>query len=143
VAEESKVLIYELARGKLVSELKSEVSCISYHLFGETGLEYVIIDSAKSLVSFFKLDDKISTLIRKVQAQMVQNPLFWKDYPINLNAGAPLSKEEKDLMKKQRIEREGDPHEYHPFLEQSIVKARNLNNRLTQTGDKFHNDRSA
>jgi hypothetical protein len=143
VAEESKVLIYELARGKLVSELKSEVSCVSHHLFGETGIEYIVVDSTKSLVSLFKLDDKISTLIRKVQAQMVQNPLFWRDYPINMNAGAPLSKEEKEQMKKQRIEREGDPHEYHPFLEQSIVKARNLNSQLTQTGERFYVDRSA
>ena len=93
-------MIYELARGKFVSELKSEVNCISHHLFAETGLEYIIVDSAKSLVSLFKLDDKISALIRKVQAQMVQNPLFWRDYPINMNAGAPLTKEEKEQMKK-------------------------------------------
>lgn len=136
-------MIYELARGKLVSEMKSEVSSISHHLFADTGLEYIIVDSAKSLVTLFRLDDKIAALIRKVQAQMVQNPLFWRDYPINLNVGAPLTKEEKEQMKKQRIEREGDPHEYHPFLEQSIVKARNLNSRLAQTGEKFLNDRSA
>ena len=64
---------------------------------------------------------------------MIQNPLFWRDYPINLNAGAPLTKEEKDRMKQQKVEREGDPHEYHPFLEKSIVKARKLNADLTNS----------
>lgn len=89
----------------MITELQSEVVNIQLHHFSNTGTEYIVVDSERSLVSFFKLDSKISSLINKVSQQMVHNPKFWKDYPINLNTVAPLSKEEKAHMKKQKLER--------------------------------------
>ena len=50
----------------MITELQSEVVNIQLHHFSNTGSEYIVVDSERSLVSFFKLDSKISSLINKV-----------------------------------------------------------------------------
>jgi len=67
---------------------------------------------------------------------MVQNPNFWKDFPISsLQNYGLLSHKEKKLLKEITLKRWGDPHVYHPFLEKSIFKANNLNSNLRGTYD--------
>ena len=62
--------------------------------------------------------------------QMAQNPNFWDEYPIYLNANTLLTEKEKQLLKQHKLQTKGDPHQYHPFLESSIKRAQLLNQSL-------------
>lgn len=59
-----------------------------------------MIDSTLNLVTIFKLDERLSSLIVKVQTQMIHNNKFWSDFPIYLNQTNLLTKEEKEQLKK-------------------------------------------
>jgi len=41
------------------------------HRFGGSGNDYLILDSSSNTVLFYKIDPKLSTLIKKVQYEMV------------------------------------------------------------------------
>lgn len=41
---------------------------------------------------------------------MAQNPKFWDDYPIHLNALTLLTEKEKELLKQYKLQTNGDPH---------------------------------
>jgi len=135
VVDNNKIHIYELAKGQLISEIDTDLASINLHRFGGTGKEYITIDSTRNIVRFFKLDSKLTNLIQNIQGEMVQNPDFWKDYPIYLSATSNLTDKEKQLLKELNLKRHGDPHTYHPFLEKSIVRANQMNETLRQTQD--------
>jgi WD40 repeat protein len=131
VSNTNEIHIYELAKGNLVGVLKTEMDSVSLHQFAGTGQEYIVVDASSNNVRFFTLDIKIYNLITKVLIQMAQNPNFWSDFPIYLNNISLLSKSEKNAVKQHKLNKKGgDSHSFHPFLEQSIIKANKLNQTI-------------
>ncbi len=135
IVESNKVQIYELAKSTLISEINTDLIQIHQHRFGGTGDDYLVVDSISNTVKFYKIDPKLSALIKKVQYEMVQNPNFWQDYPIFLQNNNTLTEKEKKLLKEINLKKHGDPHVYHPFLEKSIARANKINQNIRSSGD--------
>jgi hypothetical protein len=71
IVDSNKVQIYELAKSTLISEIATDLIQINLHRFGGTGNDYLVVDSATNTVKFYKIDQKLSALIKKVQYEMV------------------------------------------------------------------------
>jgi hypothetical protein len=71
IVDSNKVQIYELAKSTLISEIATDLIQINLHRFGGTGNDYLVVDSATNTVKFYKIDQKLSGLIKKVQYEMV------------------------------------------------------------------------
>jgi hypothetical protein len=71
IVDSNKVQIYELAKSTLISEIATDLIQINLHRFGGTGNDYLVADSATNTVKFYKIDQKLSGLIKKVQYEMV------------------------------------------------------------------------
>jgi myo-inositol-hexaphosphate 3-phosphohydrolase len=66
IVDSNKVQIYELAKSTLISEIATDLIKINLHRFGGTGDDYLVVDSATNTVKFYKIDPKLSALIKKV-----------------------------------------------------------------------------
>ncbi len=66
IVDSNKVHIYELAKCTLISEIATDLNKINLHRFGGTGDDYLVVDSATNTVKFYKIDPKLSALIKKV-----------------------------------------------------------------------------
>jgi len=66
IVDSNKVHIYELAKCTLISEIVTDLIKINLHRFGGTGDDYLVVDSATNTVKFYKIDPKLSALIKKV-----------------------------------------------------------------------------
>lgn len=66
IVESNKVQIYELAKSTLISEISTDLIKIHQHRFGGTGDDYLVVDSKSNTVKFYKIDPKLSALIKKV-----------------------------------------------------------------------------
>jgi myo-inositol-hexaphosphate 3-phosphohydrolase len=66
IVDSNKVHIYELAKCTLISEIATDLITINLHRFGGTGDDYLVVNSATNTVKFYKIDPKLSALIKKV-----------------------------------------------------------------------------